>query len=64
MANTAVLEVEGAKMTLTLDAKEFRTGSRGYFAQGKFEVNGKRYQVQVQAVEIGSKQRKPSPGPT
>jgi len=55
MADSAVLEIEGVKMTLVLNPKEFRTGSRGYFAQGKFEVKGKRYQVQVQAVEIGSK---------
>ena len=59
MADSAVLEIEGVKMTLALNPKEFRTGSRGYFAQGKFEVKGKRYQVQVQAVEIGSKQRQP-----
>ncbi len=35
--------------------KEFRTGSRGFFASGKLVIDGKRYQVQVQLVEIGSK---------
>lgn len=38
-------------------AKEriFRTGSRGYYANSKLEYGGKRYQAQVQLVEIGSK---------
>ncbi len=35
--------------------KEFRTGSKGFFASGKIVIEGKRYQVQVQLVEIGSK---------
>ncbi len=38
--------------------KEFKTGSRGYFANGKTEFDGKRYQVQIQLVEIGSKKEK------
>lgn len=40
---------------LTLTEKEFKTGSRGYYTQGKVDLNGKRYQTQVQLVEIGSK---------
>ena len=39
-------------------AKEFKTGSRGYFANGKAEFDGKRYQIQIQLVEIGSKKEK------
>ena len=36
--------------------KDFKTGSRGFFSQGKIaRKDGKRYQVQVQMVEIGSK---------
>jgi hypothetical protein len=35
--------------------KVFKTGSRGYFGMGKIQINDKRYQVQVQLVEIGSK---------
>jgi hypothetical protein len=35
--------------------KAFKTGSKGYYANGKTELNGKRYQVQIQLVEIGSK---------
>lgn len=39
----------------TLPAKEFKTGSKGYYANGKLEIDGKRYQAQIQLVEIGSK---------
>jgi len=35
--------------------KVFKTGSRGYFGMGKIQIGEKRYQVQVQLVEIGSK---------
>lgn len=41
----------------SLPQKEFKTGSRGYYANGKLEIDGKRYQVQVQLVEIGSKKK-------
>ena len=35
--------------------KVFKTGSRGFFGMGKIQIGEKRYQVQVQLVEIGSK---------
>ncbi len=40
---------------LTVPPKEFKTGSKGYYANAKTEIDGKRYQIQVQIVEIGSK---------
>lgn len=40
---------------LSLPPKEFKTGSKGFYANGKVEIEGKRYQVQIQVVEIGSK---------
>jgi hypothetical protein len=40
---------------ISLPPKLFKTGSRGYYANTKIEVDGKRYQVQLQMVEIGSK---------
>lgn len=40
---------------MTVPPKEFKTGSRGFFANGKVEIDGKKYQVQIQLVEIGSK---------
>lgn len=41
--------------TMTAPSKDFKTGSKGFYANGKLEIEGKRYQVQVQLVEIGSK---------
>jgi hypothetical protein len=40
---------------LSIAPKDFKTGSRGYYANQKMEIDGKRYQVQIQLVEIGSK---------
>jgi hypothetical protein len=40
---------------IALNPKEFKTGSRGFFASTKAEIKNKRYQIQIQAVEIGSK---------
>jgi len=40
---------------VSLNEKTFSTGSRGYYASAKLEVRGKRYQVNFQLVEIGSK---------
>ncbi len=40
---------------LSASAKDFKTGSKGFYANGKIEIDGKRYQVQLQIVEIGSK---------
>ena len=40
---------------LTAAEKVFKTGSRGFFGMGKMQIEDKRYQVQVQLVEIGSK---------
>ena len=40
---------------LSAPEKLFKTGSRGYFGMGKIQIGEKRFQVQVQLVEIGSK---------
>jgi hypothetical protein len=40
---------------LTAAEKVFKTGSRGFYGMGKIQIDEKRYQVQVQLVEIGSK---------
>jgi len=40
---------------LSVTPKDFKTGSRGYYSNQKVEIDGKRYQVQIQLVEIGSK---------
>jgi hypothetical protein len=41
--------------TIVANAKQFKTGSRGFYGNSKLEIDGKRYQVQIQMVEIGSK---------
>jgi hypothetical protein len=57
MAIIAELKTEKGEpiATFTVAAKEFKTGSRGFYSSAKAEINGKRYQVQIQLVEIGSK---------
>jgi len=40
---------------LSITPKQFKTGSKGFYINKKVEIGGKRYQVQVQLVEIGSK---------
>jgi len=40
---------------LTAEEKQFKTGSRRFFGMAKIQIGEKRYQVQVQLVEIGSK---------
>jgi len=53
----AELKSDGGQMltVLSVSPKDFKTGSRGYYANQKMEIEGKRYQVQIQLVEIGSK---------
>ncbi len=46
---------------ILLTAKDFKTGSSGFFGQGKIAIGDdaeKGYQVQVQMVKIGSKEKK------
>lgn len=43
---------------LLASEKTFSSGSKGFFGQGKLEIDGKRYQAQIQLVEIGSKEQK------
>jgi hypothetical protein len=39
-----------------LGAKDFSTGSKGFYGSGKITVDGARYQANAQAVLVGSKQ--------
>ena len=48
---------------MLLMAKDFKTGSTGYYGQGKVSLGDdalKGYQAQVQLVKIGSKEAKPT----
>ncbi len=57
--NMATIQLNGTKTIFNLDKKDFKTGSKGYYGQGKLEAGGKRYQVNIQLVEIGSKPKEP-----
>lgn len=56
----AELKKDDGKTIAVLSApqKEFKTGSRGFYGIGKTEIDGKRYQIQIQVIEIGSKKNK------
>lgn len=57
--NTATINLEGVEEHFILNEKTFSTGSRGYHAQGKMRLgDGRRYQINVLCVEIGSKPKK------
>jgi hypothetical protein len=55
----ARIETEDGKLLTitTLVPKQFKTGSKGFYGQGQIVVDGKRYQLNFQAVEIGSRQK-------
>jgi hypothetical protein len=55
MLTVEIKENEKPVGILTATEKLFKTGSRGYYGMGKIQIGEKRYQVQVQLVEIGSK---------
>lgn len=40
---------------VTAPPKEFKTGSKGFYGNTRTEIDGKRYIIQLQLVEIGSK---------
>lgn len=57
--NIAKITIEGNSFAVIVNPKNFSTGSRGFYGNSKAEfANGKRYQVSVQLVEIGSKPKK------
>jgi hypothetical protein len=55
MLSVEIKDGETVVGTLAVPEKLFKTGSRGYFGTAKIQIGEKRYQVQVQVVEIGSK---------
>ena len=55
MISVEIKQDNQAVGTITAAEKVFKTGSRGFFGFGKIQIDEKRYQVQVQLVEIGSK---------
>lgn len=55
MLSVEIKEDDRVVGMLTAAEKVFKTGSRGYFGLAKIQIGEKRYQVQVQMVEIGSR---------
>jgi len=55
MLSVEIKDNEKVVGMLTAEDKVLKTGSRGFFGMGKIQIGEKRYQVQVQLVEIGSK---------
>jgi len=53
--NMSTIQLNGEKQNFILDKKDFKTGSRGYYGTGKMVAAGKKYQISIQVVEIGSK---------
>jgi hypothetical protein len=53
--NIATIQLEGEKQSFILGKKNFKTGSKGYHAQGKMMAGEKNYQITILCVEIGSK---------
>jgi len=53
--NMASIQLLGDKQNFILDKKDFKTGSRGFYGTGKMVAGGKKYQISIQVVEIGSK---------
>jgi hypothetical protein len=53
--NLATIQLNGEMQSFILSKKDFKTGSRGYHAQGKMQVGEKSYQINILCVEIGSK---------
>ena len=52
------IEVAGGSGTIIAEPKQFKTGSRGFYGQGKVQASdGRRFQVSVNIVEIGSKSK-------
>ncbi len=51
----ATIQLGSSKQNFLLSKKDFKTGSRGYHAQGKMMVGDKNYQINILCVEIGSK---------
>lgn len=58
MVNVAEIQIEGQKLAVLLNEKQFKTGSKGYWGADKLTLpDGRRFQIQVQAVLIGSKKK-------
>ena len=52
----AVITIEDVEMPIVAPYKEFKTGSKGFYASSKIDMgDGRRYQVGLTITRIGSK---------
>ncbi len=58
MNKIAILKIGDEEYALNMKPKDFKTGSKGYNISGKIELEGKKYQIGCNIVEIGSKPKK------
>ena len=58
MPNFVKIVIEEKEFEAILNKKNFKTGSTGYNASGKLEVNNQKFQISVNVVLIGSKPKK------
>ena len=54
-AKVVTIEIDGNRTAMLAKEKTFSTGSRGFSVSDKIVIDGKRYQVGLNIVEIGSK---------
>jgi hypothetical protein len=52
---TEAVRTELVKLAGTVTEKEFSTGSTGFYGRAELHIGGRRFLVQIQAVEAGSK---------
>jgi len=56
---TITLGIDGESFALSCGAeRKFKSGSKGYWANGHVRIDGKDYNVSFPLVEIGSKPKK------
>lgn len=59
MLRIEIKDVNGAIVgVFNAEQKNFSTGSRGFFASGKMDVEGKKHQCGFNIIEVGSKPAK------
>ena len=55
----ATIQLKGAKQSFMLSSeKNFKTGSRGFHAQGKMQIGDKNYQINILALKSVRSQKK------
>jgi len=53
------MNVDGEQFALSVGSeRKFKSGSKGFWANGKIRIDGKDYNVSFPLVEIGSKPKK------